>query len=205
MTSAVERGDLASGPSVILGKFKPGCAVAWHFHTPNETILMVSGEGRLQAKGDKPVSLRAGDYAWMPAKHVHMFSTEQGCVMFVTSDGAFDIHYVDDKGNEVYHGLGRKAEAEATQRRALQLAEKHIELHPDDARALYIGAGILARIGDRERSFDWARRALAIDPEETSILYNVACVYALLARTFRTIHRLSGKGDGVRDFLPELG
>jgi len=26
-------------------------------------------------------------------------------------------------------------------------------------------------------------RALAIDPEETSILYNVACVYALLGQT----------------------
>jgi adenylate cyclase len=93
----------------------------------------------------------------------------------------------------VYHGLGRKAEAEATQRRALQLAEKHIELHPDDARALYIGAGILARIGERERSFDWARRALAIDPEETSILYNVACVYALLASFWRETPILARK------------
>ncbi|SRR5712692_2062096 len=101
VTGAVERGDPANGPSVILAKFKPGCAVPWHFHTPNETVLMVSGAGRLQAKGDKPASLRAGDYAWMPTKHVHTFSSEQGCVMFLTSDGAFDIHYVDDKGNEI--------------------------------------------------------------------------------------------------------
>lgn len=101
VTGAVERGDPASGPSVILAKFKPGCAVPWHFHTPNETILMVSGVGRLQARGDRAASLRAGDYGWMPAKHVHTFSTEQGCVMFLTSDGAFDIHYVDDKGNEI--------------------------------------------------------------------------------------------------------
>ena len=83
----------------------------------------------------------------------------------------------------VYHGLGRAAEAAATEQRALQLTERHIEIHPDDPRALYLGAGILARMGDHGKSFDWARRALAIDPEETSILYNVACVYALLGRS----------------------
>ena len=83
----------------------------------------------------------------------------------------------------VYHGLGRALEAAATEKRALQLTERHIEIHPDDPRALYFGAGILARTGDQGRSLDWARRALAIDPEETSILYNVACVYALLGRS----------------------
>jgi adenylate cyclase len=83
----------------------------------------------------------------------------------------------------VYHGLGRPVEAAATEQRALQLTEKHIEMHPDDPRALYFGAGVLARKGEHVKGYDWARRALAIDPEETSILYNVACVYALLGRT----------------------
>jgi serine/threonine protein kinase/Flp pilus assembly protein TadD len=83
----------------------------------------------------------------------------------------------------VYHGLGRKAEADATERRALLLTEKHIELHPDDPRALYLGATILVRRNDHKRGFEWARRALEIDPEESSILYNVACVYSLLGRT----------------------
>jgi serine/threonine protein kinase/tetratricopeptide (TPR) repeat protein len=91
----------------------------------------------------------------------------------------------------VYHGLGREAEAAATERRALQLTEKHIEVHPDDPRALYLGATILVRMGDRERGFEWAKRALEIDPEETSILYNVACVYSLLGRTEEAIGLLT--------------
>jgi serine/threonine protein kinase/Flp pilus assembly protein TadD len=83
----------------------------------------------------------------------------------------------------VYHGLDRPVEAEATERRALHLIEKHVDSHPDDPRALYLGAGINVRLGNHEKGYDWARRALAIDPEEASILYNVACVYSLLGRT----------------------
>ncbi|GAC1667644.1 MAG: hypothetical protein NVS9B4_23510 [Candidatus Acidiferrum sp.] len=83
----------------------------------------------------------------------------------------------------VYHGLGMTKEAEATEQRAMQLTARHIDSHPDDPRALYLGAVSLARVGDHGRSLDWARRALAIDPKETSILYNVACVYSLLGRS----------------------
>ena len=101
----------------------------------------------------------------------------------------------------VYNALGLEAEADATRRKALQLAEKHVELHPDDARALYLGAGILCQLGQRERSFDWARRALAIDPEEMGILYNVGCVYALLGQTeeaLSCIEKVLGHGAFYR-------
>jgi serine/threonine protein kinase/Flp pilus assembly protein TadD len=87
----------------------------------------------------------------------------------------------------VYMGLGRKADAEESYRRAWQRAEKHLELHPDDARALYMGANALCQLGERARSSDWARRALAIDPEDCGILYNVACVYALQGKTQEAI------------------
>jgi serine/threonine protein kinase/Tfp pilus assembly protein PilF len=80
----------------------------------------------------------------------------------------------------VYRGLGRIAEASEAAHRALQMAEKHLELHPDDARALYLGAGNLADIGERDRALDWVQRALAIDSDEPSILYNSACVFAAL-------------------------
>jgi serine/threonine protein kinase/Flp pilus assembly protein TadD len=87
----------------------------------------------------------------------------------------------------VYKSLGRDAEADATRRRALQLAKRHVDLHPDDARALYLGAGILCQSGEKARGLEWAQRALATDPEETSILYNVGCVYALSGETDKAI------------------
>jgi Flp pilus assembly protein TadD len=64
----------------------------------------------------------------------------------------------------------------------LRVAEKHLELNPDDARALYLGASALVQLGDRERGLEWAKRAFGIDPEDSSVLYNVACVYALVGR-----------------------
>jgi serine/threonine protein kinase/Tfp pilus assembly protein PilF len=82
----------------------------------------------------------------------------------------------------VYRGLDRKGDGEAARRRGLQLAEKHLQLNPDDARALYLGAGALLELGDRARSLDWASRALAMDPEEPLTLYNVACNYSLLGQ-----------------------
>ncbi len=76
-------------------------------------------------------------------------------------------------------GLGRKAEAEATYRRGLEAAEKHLQRHPDDARAHYLGAAAWCQLGQPDKGCDWARRAMDIDPEEPMTLYNVACVYAL--------------------------
>jgi serine/threonine protein kinase/Flp pilus assembly protein TadD len=82
-------------------------------------------------------------------------------------------------GAAVFSGLGRQAEAEAAYRRGLHVAEKHLQLHPEDARAFYLGACALCQLGEKERGRDWAGRALAIDPDEPMTLYNIACVYSL--------------------------
>jgi len=87
----------------------------------------------------------------------------------------------------VYSGLGREDESMEANRRAMLAAEKHLELHPDDARALYLGAAALCHLGERSRSLDWARRALAIDPEDCGILYNIACVYSLQGKAEEAI------------------
>jgi serine/threonine protein kinase/Tfp pilus assembly protein PilF len=80
---------------------------------------------------------------------------------------------------QTYFALGRKLEGEAVRQRALRIIEKHLELHPDDARALYLGAAGLFQVGQKERALQWARRALSVDPDDPMVLYNVACSYAL--------------------------
>jgi serine/threonine protein kinase/Flp pilus assembly protein TadD len=88
---------------------------------------------------------------------------------------------------QTYFGLGRKLEGEAVRQRALSIIEKHLELHPDDARALYLGAAGLFQVGQRERALEWANRALSVDPDDPMVLYNVACSYALLGRSEEAI------------------
>ena len=75
--------------------------------------------------------------------------------------------------------LGRHEEAQSALRGGLQLAEKHLELNPDDARALYLGASALVQIGERERALDWAGRARTANESDSLVLYNVACAYSL--------------------------
>jgi tetratricopeptide (TPR) repeat protein len=80
-------------------------------------------------------------------------------------------------------GMGRTAEALSAYRRSLNVIEKHLELHPDDARAVYMGAQAYCQLGEREKSLEWAHRALAMDPDNSHVCYNVACAYALLGKS----------------------
>jgi TolB-like protein/Flp pilus assembly protein TadD/tRNA A-37 threonylcarbamoyl transferase component Bud32 len=81
---------------------------------------------------------------------------------------------------QAYDALGRKAESDAARHRAVRIIEQHLDLNPDDARALYLGAIDLCMLGEPGRSRDWADRALSVDPEDPAVLYNVACAYARL-------------------------
>jgi non-specific serine/threonine protein kinase len=88
---------------------------------------------------------------------------------------------------QTYFTLERKLEGEAVRQRGLRIIERHLELHPDDARALYLGAAGVLQVGQRDRALEWATRALSVDPEDPMVLYNVACCYSLLGLTDQAI------------------
>jgi serine/threonine protein kinase/Flp pilus assembly protein TadD len=79
---------------------------------------------------------------------------------------------------EVYKALGRSADAEASNRRGVQLAEARLALNPDESRALVLGASAHCRLGNVARALDLIRQTLVLDPDDSGVLYNVACVYS---------------------------
>jgi adenylate cyclase len=86
--------------------------------------------------------------------------------------------------------LGRPAEAIETFQECLQKVEHHLQLHPDDVRAVYLGSSALYGLGENARALEWAERALSMDPEEAAVLYNVACTYAVLNETDKALNCL---------------
>jgi quercetin dioxygenase-like cupin family protein len=101
ITMAVESGDPSKGASVIVFKGTAGCSIPWHWHTPTEHVMIVSGSAKVEMKGGSSAILSPGGYAMMPSKHVHQFTCTSACSAFVNSDGAFDIHYLDTNGKEI--------------------------------------------------------------------------------------------------------
>lgn len=117
-SAAILRGDPRSGPAWVLLKLASGCRVPWHWHTANETLLVISGRGTLAMKDGPPLQLVPGAYASLPSHHLHQASCSRACLFFNGADDAFDIHYVDADGNDVSakKALGRSAEAKGKKR-----------------------------------------------------------------------------------------
>ena len=70
------------------------------------------------------------------------------------------------------------------------MIERHLDLNPDDPRALYLGSGALIGIGKTEQGLEWAAKAVETDPGDAAILYNVACTYSNAERLEEAIDYL---------------
>jgi len=82
--------------------------------------------------------------------------------------------------SSAYDDLHMEEERKKANTQALKVTRAHLELNPDDARALYLGAGNLIQMGDHEEALRWLEKAVSIDPNETAVLYNATCIYSML-------------------------
>jgi adenylate cyclase len=92
----------------------------------------------------------------------------------------------------VYRSLGREDEMKVVAREGVARAERELARHPENPRPAYLGSGGLFVLGEVDRAKEWAARALAIDPDDVLVQYNVACFRALVGEHEGAIDLLLG-------------
>jgi adenylate cyclase len=96
-----------------------------------------------------------------------------------------------------YRATGQHKKVLDTARRTLVRAERVLSENSSDSYALISGINALARLGETERTRQWAVRVKAVDPDDPSIDYNIACAMALLGETETAL-------DALEACLPQV-
>ncbi len=97
----VVEGNPRTGPYVSLSRSTAGCRIPRHWHTTDERVMWIRGEGTLELQGGKPQALRSGSFFFIPSHHIHESTCTIACEFFLSRSGAADIHYVGPDGNEI--------------------------------------------------------------------------------------------------------
>jgi quercetin dioxygenase-like cupin family protein len=61
--------------------FEPGARTAWHTHPLGQTLLVVSGLGRVQRDGGPIEEIRPGDIVWFAPDEKHWHGASPECAM----------------------------------------------------------------------------------------------------------------------------
>ncbi len=120
---------------------------------------------------------------------------------------------------QLYVSLDRPEQVRRVLEEGVARAERSLERHPDDYRALNLGALGLLQIGQEEKARAWMQQSLHNAPRDPVIEYNAACFYSLAKDTqsaLRSLNRCKSMGaleddwwqhdshlDALRD-LPEF-
>ena len=87
--------------------------------------------------------------------------------------------------------------AHDAQVRTVERVERAIAENAFDTYALICGVNALATLGEAEKAKQWAQRVKAIDPEDPSVDYNIACAMATLGETDEAL-------DVLEDCMPRV-
>lgn len=90
----------------------------------------------------------------------------------------------------IYQMTGQQDKMAPALDEALLKIEQQLALNPDDSRAIYLGAGVHARMGDQEKAMEWIKRLAATERDEPHLLYGISCLYSMTGRVEESIHYL---------------
>jgi ketosteroid isomerase-like protein/mannose-6-phosphate isomerase-like protein (cupin superfamily) len=101
-----------------------------HWHTANETHTIISGIFVMEAEGMREV-LGPGSFNYMPSKMHHEAWTRQdeGALLFITVDGAWDINWVNGppKASNLIGGLRERPRSDPADVSALNHLQKQVD------------------------------------------------------------------------------
>ncbi|WGR92104.1 MULTISPECIES: cupin domain-containing protein [unclassified Bradyrhizobium] len=88
--------------------FEPGARTAWHSHPLGQTLYVISGIGRVQAKGGPIREIRPGDVVWIPPNEKHWHGASPGnsmthIAMQEALDGVYST-WMEHVTDEEYNG-----------------------------------------------------------------------------------------------------
>jgi len=89
-------------------------------------------------------------------------------------------------------------------RLAVERAERHLSLHPNDTRAWTLGGAVLVDTGEIERGFEWIEKALTIAPDDVGVLHNAGCFFAAngeIDRALDCFEKRLAQGDIYQDWI----
>ncbi len=95
----------AAGASVT---FEPGARTAWHTHPLGQTLIIVSGCGRVQRWGGPVEEIRPGDVVWFPPGEKHWHGAAPATAMtHIAIQEALDgkvVEWMEKVSDEQYKG-----------------------------------------------------------------------------------------------------
>jgi quercetin dioxygenase-like cupin family protein len=92
-TLTVLQGDPEKNNSDVLVKFPPKSTIDPHMHSSAEHMILLSGQMTMEYEGQPKSMLKAGTYAYGPAKAPHKASCDSDvpCVLFINFDLPVDL------------------------------------------------------------------------------------------------------------------
>src|SRR4051794_34223770 len=88
--------------------FEPGARTAWHTHPLGQTLIVISGAGRVQRLGAAIEEIRPGDVVWFPPGEKHWHGASPTTAMtHIAVQEALDgkaVEWMEQVSDEQYDG-----------------------------------------------------------------------------------------------------
>lgn len=91
-----------------------------------------------------------------------------------------------------YQQAGDKESMRHYARVGIERARQHQEDYPENPRPYYLGTTAFLILGNPEEARQWAEAAISIAPDDPITRYNVACYFALIGETDKSLDLLEG-------------